>query len=79
MVDAVEHARGFAPPLFVDVRVRRSVRALGFRDRAFTAAAHARNIEPGPSPRRPPRVAAPVTLQFDRFVETKTLLPLHLA
>lgn len=35
MVDAVEQARGFAPPLFVDVRMRRVVRAIGFRDRAF--------------------------------------------
>ena len=35
MVDAVEAARGFDPPLFVDVRLRRQVRAIGFRDRAF--------------------------------------------
>lgn len=35
MVDAVEAARGFRPPLFVDVRLRRGVRAVGFRDRAF--------------------------------------------
>lgn len=34
-VDAVEAARGFRPLLFVDVRVSRSVRAVGFRDRAF--------------------------------------------
>ncbi|HEY1098308.1 MAG TPA: hypothetical protein VGF99_05245 [Myxococcota bacterium] len=34
-VDAVEAARGFAPPVFVDARLRRSVRAVGFRDRAF--------------------------------------------
>lgn len=35
LVDAVERARGFAPPLFVDVRLRRMVRAPGFRERAF--------------------------------------------
>jgi hypothetical protein len=35
IVDAVEASRGFAPPLFVDIRVRRQVRAVGFRDRAF--------------------------------------------
>ena len=29
--------RGFEPPLWVDVRVSRSVRAVGFRDRAFEA------------------------------------------
>ena len=34
-VDAVEAARGFRPPLFVDVRISRSVRAVGFRDHAF--------------------------------------------
>lgn len=34
-VDAVEKARGFRPPLFVDVRISRSVRAEGFRDDAF--------------------------------------------
>ena len=34
-VDAVETARGFRPPLFVDVRISRSVRAVGFRDHAF--------------------------------------------
>lgn len=34
-VDAVEDTRGFAPPLFVDVRISRSVRAVGFRERAF--------------------------------------------
>jgi hypothetical protein len=36
-VDAVEDARGFAPPLFVDIRRRRHVRAVGFRERAFAA------------------------------------------
>jgi hypothetical protein len=34
-VDSVEAARGCAPPLFVDVRLSRSVRAPGFRERAF--------------------------------------------
>ena len=29
-VDAVERSRGFEPPVFVDVRIRRSVRAIGF-------------------------------------------------
>jgi hypothetical protein len=32
---AVEAARGFAPPVFVDVRARRQVRAIGFRDDVF--------------------------------------------
>ena len=34
-VDAVEESRGFAPPVFVDIRIRRSVRAEGFRERNF--------------------------------------------
>jgi hypothetical protein len=34
-VDAVERARGKRPPIFVDIRFSRSVRALGFRDSAF--------------------------------------------
>jgi hypothetical protein len=34
-VDAVEQARGFAPPLFVDTRIQRSVRAKGFNGNAF--------------------------------------------
>ena len=34
-VDAVETSRGFEPPFFVDVRIRRSVRAAGFREPAF--------------------------------------------
>ncbi len=34
-VDAVERRRGFGPPVFVDVRISRSVRAVGFRDGAF--------------------------------------------
>src|SRR5215213_1962920 len=33
--DAVEAARGFGPPVFVDTRVRRSVRAAGFTGNAF--------------------------------------------
>jgi hypothetical protein len=33
--DAVERARGFGPPIFVDIRLSRSVRAEGFRDDAF--------------------------------------------
>src|ERR1700712_2475078 len=35
IVDAIEASRGYAPPLFVDIRLRRAVRAVGFRDRAF--------------------------------------------
>jgi hypothetical protein len=38
LVDGVNEAealRGFDPPLWVDVRLSRSVRAVGFRDRAF--------------------------------------------
>lgn len=38
-VDAVEGARGFRPPLFVDIRIKRSVRAAGFRDNAFAEVA----------------------------------------
>jgi hypothetical protein len=34
-VDAVEKSRGFEPPLFVDIRIRRTVRAKGFRGNAF--------------------------------------------
>jgi hypothetical protein len=34
-VDKVERERGFEPPLWVDARVSRSVRAIGFRDKAF--------------------------------------------
>src|SRR5260370_11412869 len=34
-VDAVEGSRGFEPPLFVDIRIRRSVRAAGFTGPAF--------------------------------------------
>lgn len=34
-VDAVEKARGFEPPLFIDTRIRRSVRAKGFTGTAF--------------------------------------------
>lgn len=34
-VDEVETNRGFQPPLFVDIRIRRSVRAAGFTGPAF--------------------------------------------
>ncbi len=34
-VDAVEQSRGFEPPLFVDIRIRRTVRAKGFQGNAF--------------------------------------------
>lgn len=33
--DAVEQARGFAPPCFVDIRIRRAVRAKGFVNNHF--------------------------------------------
>ena len=35
LVDAIEKKRGFAPPIFVDIRVSRSVRAPGFNGSAF--------------------------------------------
>jgi hypothetical protein len=34
-VDAAETSRGFEPPFFVDIRIRRSVRAKGFVGKAF--------------------------------------------
>ena len=34
-IDAAERERGFGHPLWVDTRIRRSVRAVGFRDGAF--------------------------------------------
>jgi hypothetical protein len=34
-VDVVETSRGFQPPMFVDIRIRRSVRAAGFTGPAF--------------------------------------------
>jgi hypothetical protein len=34
-VDAVEISRGFDPPIFVDIRIRRNVRAKGFVGNAF--------------------------------------------
>ena len=34
-VDAVERSWGFKPPMFVDVRIRRGVRAKGFTERVF--------------------------------------------
>ncbi len=33
--DAIEDQRGFRPPFFVDVRISRSVRAVGFNGNAF--------------------------------------------
>jgi len=38
VVDAVEESRGFGPPIFVDVRLRREVRAKGFTGGAFEKA-----------------------------------------
>lgn len=35
LVDAVEARRGFEPPHFVDIRLRRQVRAVGFREAVF--------------------------------------------
>ncbi len=34
-VDALEQSRGWGPPLFVDIRASRKVRAEGFREKAF--------------------------------------------
>src|ERR1035438_1266730 len=34
-VNAVESGRGFEPPIFVDIRIRRAVRAPGFKGPAF--------------------------------------------
>jgi hypothetical protein len=34
-VDAVESSRGFQPPMFVDIRIRRTVRAKGFQGNSF--------------------------------------------
>jgi hypothetical protein len=34
-IDALEHSRGFNPPLLVDIRISRSVRAPGFNNRAL--------------------------------------------
>ena len=34
-VDAIEKSRGFEPPMFVDIRIRRSVRAAGFNGTNF--------------------------------------------
>src|SRR5947207_35541 len=34
-IDAVELSRGFEPPIFVDIRIRRTVRAKGFQGNAF--------------------------------------------
>jgi hypothetical protein len=38
-VDAAEAIRGFGPPIFVDIRIRRNVRAKGFTGDAFERAA----------------------------------------
>lgn len=38
VTEAAERQRGFEPPVFVDARFSRSVRAAGFRDRAFEKA-----------------------------------------
>jgi hypothetical protein len=35
VVDAVERERGFRHPMFVDIRIRRTVRAKGFQGNAF--------------------------------------------
>lgn len=37
-VDAIEFERGFKPPLFVDIRINRSVRAKGFNGNTFEEA-----------------------------------------
>jgi hypothetical protein len=34
-VDAIEHSRGFKPPLFVDIRIQRTGRAEGFKGTTF--------------------------------------------
>lgn len=34
-IDAVEQGRGYGPPVFIDTRIRREVRAIGFRGNAF--------------------------------------------
>ncbi len=34
-VDAIEQSRGFQPPIFVDIRISRAVRAEGFKQEAF--------------------------------------------
>lgn len=34
-IDSVERSKGFSPPLFFDIRLKRSVRAEGFREDAF--------------------------------------------
>jgi hypothetical protein len=44
-VDAVETSRGFEPPIFVDIRIRRTVRAKGFVGSAF-----AKLLGPGSDP-----------------------------
>jgi hypothetical protein len=34
-MDTIERSRGFGPPIFVDIRIKRSVRAVGFNGAAF--------------------------------------------
>lgn len=34
-IDSAERKKGFSPPVFFDIRLKRSVRAKGFRDDAF--------------------------------------------
>jgi hypothetical protein len=41
-IDEAEALRGFEPPLWVDIRISRSVRAAGFRDRQFQELLQAR-------------------------------------
>jgi hypothetical protein len=43
-IDEAEIQRGFEPPLWVDVRISRSVRAAGFRDRQFEDLLRARHV-----------------------------------
>jgi len=46
--DAVEAARGFEPPFFVDIRIQRSVRAANFCGDAFRKiVGEARYLGPG--------------------------------
>jgi hypothetical protein len=43
-IDAAESRRGFEPPLWVDIRISRAVRAAGFRDRRFEDLLKARYV-----------------------------------
>ncbi len=54
-VDAVETSRGFQPPVFVDIRIRRSVRAAGFtgpEQRCIQATGHCTGSSARQSPKR---------------------------